>query len=251
MTRYMAAARIDERGRISGGKDGDQTGTEVMVQKYNNFNINCVLRYEGSDKYHIRNRIVRAGVALANNNNIGYNQLRRTTSFKEMKAHGWKLSNISKMGLCATDCSELVAIAVNVGFLAEKMPSWNYTGNEKSNLKQLGFRDITGAIDLRTGEGLQAGDILLNEHSHTAIYVGTSKKGSRYVKTYIVKRTRYIYPKPEKDVSARVAKCEAGTVLQYLHEKKGNWRKVKINKIYTGWVHNGGLVKAIKVRDYC
>lgn len=28
MTRYMCPARIDERGRIAGGKRGDQTGEE-------------------------------------------------------------------------------------------------------------------------------------------------------------------------------------------------------------------------------
>lgn len=246
----MAAARIDERGRISGGKDGDQTGEEVMVQRYSNFRINCVLRYTGTDTYYIRNRIVRSAVGIATNNKIGYNQLRRTTSFSEIKKLGWKLKAIPKMGLCATDCSEMAAICVNIAFLKEVVPSWNYTGNQKANMRKLGFSDVTGAVNLQTGEGLLPGDILLRESGHTAIYIGSSKKGTRYVKSYMVSRTRYLYPHAKKDKSARITKLEKGQVLQYLHEKKGNWRKVKIGK-KTGWVHNGGVTKAIKVRDYC
>ena len=250
MTRYMCAARIDERGRISGGKDGDQTGAEVMVQRYSNFGIDTVLRYEGANKYHVRNRMVRAGVGLANNNRVGYNQLRRKTSYKEIRAQGWKLKGIPKVGLCATDCSELVAICVNVGFMAEKVPSSNWTGSEAANLRKLGFKDVTGAVDKRTGEGLQPGDVLLNTNSHTAIYIGGKRGGSRYVKSYTVKRTRYLYPKPKKETKKRIRRLGAGTVLDYQHDKHGLWRKVKVGKD-TGWVHVGKPAKAVKVREYC
>lgn len=44
----LAQASIDERGRISGGKGGDQTGRETNVSPYYNYPWNCYLRWAGS-----------------------------------------------------------------------------------------------------------------------------------------------------------------------------------------------------------
>ena len=41
-------ASINEKGTIKGGKSGDQTGKEILVQKYYNKPWNCVLRYADS-----------------------------------------------------------------------------------------------------------------------------------------------------------------------------------------------------------
>nr|WP_254005677.1 NlpC/P60 family protein [Enterococcus faecium] len=44
----LAQASIDERGRITGGRGGDQTGWETNVRSYYNYPWNCYLRYGGS-----------------------------------------------------------------------------------------------------------------------------------------------------------------------------------------------------------
>lgn len=44
----LAQASIDERGRISGGRGGDQTGRETNVSPYYNYPWNCYLRWTGS-----------------------------------------------------------------------------------------------------------------------------------------------------------------------------------------------------------
>lgn len=44
----LAQASIDERGRISGGQGGDQTGRETNVSPYYNYPWNCYLRWTGS-----------------------------------------------------------------------------------------------------------------------------------------------------------------------------------------------------------
>ncbi|MGG5373536.1 NlpC/P60 family protein [Enterococcus sp. AZ196] len=44
----LAQASIDERGRISGGQGGDQTGRETNVSPYYNYPWNCYLRWMGS-----------------------------------------------------------------------------------------------------------------------------------------------------------------------------------------------------------
>ena len=45
----LAQASIDERGRITGGRGGDQTGWETNVRSYYNYPWNCYLRYVGTN----------------------------------------------------------------------------------------------------------------------------------------------------------------------------------------------------------
>ena len=43
----LAQASINERGTVTGGKSGDQTGGEINIKNYYNFPWQCVLRYVG------------------------------------------------------------------------------------------------------------------------------------------------------------------------------------------------------------
>lgn len=47
----IVAARINENGKVSGGKTGDQTGMEIMIQDYYfyQYEWDCVLRYTKED----------------------------------------------------------------------------------------------------------------------------------------------------------------------------------------------------------
>ena len=47
----IVGARINENGKVSGGKTGDQTGSEIMVQNYYvyQYGWDCVLRYAESN----------------------------------------------------------------------------------------------------------------------------------------------------------------------------------------------------------
>ena len=44
----LAQASIDENGRITGGKGGDQTGRETNISPYYNYPWNCYLRWTGT-----------------------------------------------------------------------------------------------------------------------------------------------------------------------------------------------------------
>lgn len=46
----LAQASIDERGKISGGQGGDQTGRETNVSPYYNYPWNCYLRWTGASE---------------------------------------------------------------------------------------------------------------------------------------------------------------------------------------------------------
>lgn len=46
----LAQASIDERGRASGGRSGDQTDHETNIRSYYNYPWNCYLRYAGAQE---------------------------------------------------------------------------------------------------------------------------------------------------------------------------------------------------------
>lgn len=66
------------------------------------------------------------------------------------------------------DCSSLVISAYKHAGVPLQS---TYTGNMRSDFLQHGFA-IPVNVDLRSGSGLQPGDVLLNEQHHTAMYVG-------------------------------------------------------------------------------
>ena len=45
----VAQARINELGTVSGGKPGDQNGSEIAIRSYYNYPWDCVLRYAAED----------------------------------------------------------------------------------------------------------------------------------------------------------------------------------------------------------
>jgi hypothetical protein len=67
------------------------------------------------------------------------------------------------------DCSSLViTIWRDVGV---PVAGATYTGNMKAAFLKSGFSDVTAQINLSSGYGLRAGDVLLNERSHAAMMV--------------------------------------------------------------------------------
>ena len=159
MTQFLVAARIDERGKASGGASGDQSGKELMVQN---------LPSSGSWSYILRppknaSIMVQQAYNAAANDNIGYDQSQRTTLYTAAKAVNW---NLTKVGKCECDCSSLIAVLCNcAGFPVSKDM---YTGNERAVLKAQGFTQIAYSASV-----LVPGDVLWRS-GHTGIYVGTS-----------------------------------------------------------------------------
>lgn len=184
MTRYQVAAHIDERGRITGGSPGDQTGNEVSIGVYDNYPWDCVLRYVGPKTKRVRNRLMKAAVRLAKGNRVGYNQDTRTTLYYQMQRLKWYLKRVGKISKCNTDCSAFVAVCVNIALvpikLAKPLPDYIWTGNMLSEITPLGFKAISKGINFNTGKGLEPGDILLNVQNHTSIYLGTNSNGELY-----------------------------------------------------------------------
>ena len=87
MTVYIGSARIDERGKASGGKAGDQTGKEVSTQAwYRHAKGWVVLRPKDGAK---AKKIAEAMQAACDNDNIGYDQYQNQTLWNQVKDKGY------------------------------------------------------------------------------------------------------------------------------------------------------------------
>lgn len=167
----------DENWRYSGGKAGDQTGNEWYIRDWYDFSQDCVLRHPDSK---VRALIASTATEAANNDNIGYDQGQRETFWENLSRMGYIPSSITNV--CEADCSSGVAAIVKaVGYRLDinalkGVPTYMYTGNEVSLLKAAGFSVLTDSRYLRNGDYLLAGDINVNQKTHTNICVTSGSK---------------------------------------------------------------------------
>lgn len=87
--------------------------------------------------------------------------------------HGY--SQYNRWGNPDYDCSSLVITVVQNSGIPVKSNGATYTGNMYSVFLKCGFKDVTKSINLRTGQGLKRGDVLLNPNHHTEIYIGNGR----------------------------------------------------------------------------
>lgn len=178
-THMISNCGHDENGRYSGGKAGDQTGTEWAVIPYYVRPWDCVLRHP---KATVQNKIAYMAKAAALNNLIGYDQNERTTFWYHLKASNYDPAQITIA--CEADCSSGVAAIVKATGCVlgdDEMASVSidcWTGNLKSVLRGVGFQVLTGDKYTKSADYLLPGDILLNEAHHVAINLDKGSKVS-------------------------------------------------------------------------
>lgn len=73
------------------------------------------------------------------------------------------------------DCSSFVISAWQQAGVPVKTSGASYTGNMYYAFIKCGFRDVTNAVNLTTGAGLEKGDVVLNTARHTEMYIGNGK----------------------------------------------------------------------------
>ena len=74
------------------------------------------------------------------------------------------------------DCSAAVIQAWENAGVPVKSAGASYTGNMRSVFLANGFKDVTKKVNLNTKDGLQRGDVLLNQQNHVAMYCGNGKE---------------------------------------------------------------------------
>lgn len=74
------------------------------------------------------------------------------------------------------DCSAAVITAWENAGVPVKAAGATYTGNMVEAFKKCGFTDVTASVNMKTGVGLQRGDVLLAAGKHTAMYCGNGQE---------------------------------------------------------------------------
>lgn len=197
MAVLIGHACIDERGKAKGGAAGDQTKKEVYARTWYSKPWHTVFRPKDSE---VAEKIAKAMEQACANDNIGYDQLQRTTLFNLARDKKW---NIAKVGeKCETDCSALVSVCCNAAGIKVSKDMW--TGNEKSLLIETGkFNVYTDSKYIHNSAYLKRGDILLG-NGHTAIVLSDGdKNGKTTVTTNFFPARGYF---KQGDVSPNVGK---------------------------------------------
>lgn len=160
-------ASIDERGRISGGGAGDQTGKEVCIRTWYSNKWGFVLRP--------KNAIVAEKMALAceagcANSKIGYDQGQRNTLNTQAAKVDYDLSKIANA--CECDCSSFMTVCAQAAGIS--IPYTN--GNAPTTSTMETVWKNTGAFDVLKDEKyltsdvyLKRGDVLVKPGSHTVM----------------------------------------------------------------------------------
>ena len=193
MTVKVGSARIDERGKIYGGKAGDQSGRELWIQDGYVFKggWDYCIRIKDSTK---RKRFIAFIKWACNNKHIGYDQHNRLALYNELKRIGFKnYRNLSKD--VEVDCSALVACGLIVAGFDKINPSC-YTGNLRSNIKSTYPKSFTFFDNgYKYGDHTQImkwwrnGDILLKEGHHVVTVVSGGRQVVKRSDTYYKKYT--------------------------------------------------------------
>ena len=172
MATLCAWASIDERGKASGGKAGDQTGTETRTGNWYDFGQTTVYRWKDRDKAKKFASVIKA---IVNNPADGYDQGQRTTLNAELKKVGWDPAKLKIK--CECDCSSLVVAGVNCVAKKEILSPKLYTGNLGPGLMGTGwFEKLTGSKYCDSGDYLEIGDISNAPGKHVIIALENGSK---------------------------------------------------------------------------
>lgn len=168
----------DENGKYSGGRAGDQTGTEWALIPWYNRPWNCILRHTNAA---VRAKIAELATKAAKNDLIGYDQGQRGTYWEHLKASNYDPAQITVA--CESDCSagviaNIKATGYLLGIDSLKNINATYTGNLRAAAKAAGFLVLTETKYLNGPDYLLAGDILLNDAHHVATNIQNGQKSS-------------------------------------------------------------------------
>ncbi len=174
MSVTIGHASIDERGKASGGRAGDQTGREVCTRSWYSKGWKYCLRPKSAS---VAERMAKACEQGCANNKIGYDQSQRNSLHYYAKRCGYNLAIINTK--CETDCSAFMTVCA----LAGGVSALEYSGNAPTTSTMVDKFRTTGAFTVLTdskyltGDAyLKRGDILVRPGSHTVMVLSNGSK---------------------------------------------------------------------------
>lgn len=255
-------ASIDERGKVSGGKPGDQTGREVLVSNWYNFGQTAVYRWKDRNKAKAFAQCIES---LCNNSADGYNQTKRTTLNSELKKLKWDYKKLKTP--CETDCSGLVVAGVNCVAKKELLSPKLFTGNIGAALLKTGWFDkLTASKYLTQDAYLMTGDIINKPYSHVIVALANGSKAvqttpkpapnkpaTKVKFTYQVRAggKKYSTGKRGKAITDIAIKVNKGALKYRVHVKGGKWLPYVTGYSWknavNGYAGNGKPIDAVQV----
>ena len=174
MSVKIGSARIDERGKISGGTAGDNTGKEVSFQNWYKHSKGWIVLRAKDDT--IRDRIAYAMRAACTNNNIGYDQSNRSGLYNAVKNVGWDPAKCATK--TETDCSALVRVCT--AYAIQKAVADFNTASQVNTLMNTGyFEKLTDSKYTNQENYLLEGDILVTKtKGHTVVVLNDGDKAA-------------------------------------------------------------------------
>lgn len=162
-------ACINEKGTMSGGKPGDQTGKECCITNWYDAGWLYVFRIKDKAK---RKKLAQFMTDTCNNNNIGYNidKPNRYAAWDNAEKNGHNIKGINVKG--DTTCSQAVSMCMRaIGISKTYAPRHcDIVTLTKVMTKNPDFNMYKSKNYISSSINLEVGDILLSGH-HTAIVV--------------------------------------------------------------------------------
>ena len=176
MSVKIGSARIDENGKATGGKAGDQTGKEVSVQNwYKQTTVKKRWRVFRCKDDEQANKIAQDMQWACDNKNIGYDQNQRLTLYNEAKKVGFNCAKVATP--CETDCSALVRVCC--AYAGIDLPNFRTTTEGAVLLASGAFEEMKGSKYSDSSDYLKRGDILVtSSQGHTVIVLNDGKKAN-------------------------------------------------------------------------
>lgn len=162
-------ASIDERGKVSGGKVGDQTGKEICIRDWYKKPWNVMLICTDEE---IADKAADYMEAICKDNSYGYDQSQRTTGYESIKKNG-----VAK-GKGEFDCSSLISSCYKLAGLNVNVNCT--TRNLKAALLATGkFKAYTDSAHVNTSDYAKRGAIYLSEGHHVVMALGSGTKSEK------------------------------------------------------------------------
>lgn len=191
-------ASIDENGKISGGKVGDQTGKEIFIRKWYSRPWNVYL--ECVDE-KLADKAAKYMEQICLDDNYGYDQGQRLTGYNSIVANKGNV----KGGKGEFDCSSLVASCYRLAGL-NISPALT-TRNMRAVLLATGkFKEYTGSKYINHDAYAKRGGIYLKEGSHVVMALGDNKKDEP------TNNESYYYTVKSGDTLSKISRANNTTV---------------------------------------
>lgn len=165
-TVYIYGASIDENGKASGGKAGNQTGRELRKQAW--YKHKKEWRVFRAKDPEVAVKIAQDAKWAVNNMKIGYDQGQRLTLYNAAKPHGFNCKLVDKA--CETDCSALVRVCC--AYAGIMLPNFRTPTEPAALLNSGAFEEMKGAKYTDSPDYLKAGDILCTRTQGHTVIVG-------------------------------------------------------------------------------